>query len=590
VDYSSLLEMFFRVAKRHPTETALAAKADGRYQQHSYAAVEAQVRRLGAALVHLGVQAGDRVALMSENRPEWALTDLATYAAGGVVVPLYSTLPPPQVEYILRDSGACVFVVSGKERIESALALRGRLPNLRHIIAIGEDAPEGTIALDSLLAQPADPASEAESERRSGALNRDVLATIVYTSGTTGEPKGAMLTHGNILANLEGIDPVFRLDENDDFLSFLPLSHIFERTAGYYLAIRNASAIYYAESVFTVAKNLEEVRPTIMMSVPRLYENIQQRILDAASKAPPLQRRLFEWALQVGYERSRCRLEQRRPDPLLLLRHALADRLVLRRIRGRVGGRIRTFVAGGAPLPCDTAEFFLALDLLVLQGYGLTETSPVLAVNHPEEPRSEGVGRPLHNLELTIAEDGEICARGASIMKGYWNKPEETAAAIDSEGWFHTGDIGRLDEKGHLHITDRKKNLIVLSTGKKVAPQPIETRLKTSPFIGEVLVLGDQHSTVGALIVPRFDAIRAHNGLANLDDRAIAAHPEVRQLLRAEIDRLSDGLAEFERVKRFAVLDREFTVESGELTPSLKPRRGVILERFASQVNSLFRS
>jgi long-chain acyl-CoA synthetase len=585
--HQSLIESFLRTADRHRNRVALAAKVDGEYRPSTYAETAERVRRLGAHLIGMGVQPGDRVALFSDNRPEWAISDLGTLAAGAVLVPLYATLPAPQVEYILRDSGARVLIVTGQKRLEIALSVRANLPDLEQIIVIDAPAPEGTHAFEALLEEDA-PEYRAESERRVAALGEADLATIVYTSGTTGEPKGAMLTHGNLLCNVGAMRAVLSLTPSDIFLSFLPLSHIFERSCGSYLPLTTGAAVYYAESLFTVAKNLEEVRPTIMMSVPRLYENMRHRILEAASKAKPAQRVLLHWALRVGHERTRCRLERRFAGPGLRLRHAIAERLVLRKLRQRMGGRIRFFISGGAPLPPDACEFFFDLGLVLLQGYGLTETSPVVAVNRPADPRPYGIGPALDNLEVKIADDGELLVRGPSVMQGYWKKPEETQAAIDAEGWFHTGDIARMDPDGHLHITDRKKNLIVLSTGKKVAPQPIEGRLSTSPFIGDVLLLGDRRSTIGALVVPCFDALREQDGLAGLENAELAASPVVRQLIRAEIDRLSDGLAEFERIKRFAVLDREFSLDAGEITPTLKPRRDVIMEHFAPQVQSIF--
>ena len=588
MQYPSLVTMFLGTAARYPDRTALAARAGGEYQTATYAATAESVRRLGASLVRLGVRPGDRVALFSENRPEWALADLAAYTAGAIIVPLYATLPGPQAEYILADSGASMLVVAGEKQTAIAQALQPRLPGIRHIIAAGAPAPEGMHAFDALAAE--EPAAEetAECDRRVAALTRDDIATIVYTSGTTGDPKGALLSHGNILANLEGAARVLNIMPDDIFLSFLPLSHIFERMAGYYLALRNGAAIYYAESIFTVARDLETVRPTLLMSVPRLYENMQQRILDAAAKAPPKQRRLIDWALRTGHERSRCRLEHRPLPPALRAQHALADRLVLRKVRARTGGRLRVCVSGGAPLPPETAEFLFSLGICVIQGYGLTETSPVIAVNLPEDPRPDTVGPPMHNVEVKIAADGEICTRGPAVFHGYWKKPEETAASLDNDGWFHTGDIGEMTADGHVRITDRKKNLLVLSNGKKVAPQPIETALKSSPLIADVVLLGDRRTAVGALIVPDFDAVRARDGLADLDNETLATHPEVRRFVREEIDRLTGHLAEFERIKRFALLPREFRIDSGEITPTLKPRRQVILEHFAPQVRSVY--
>jgi long-chain acyl-CoA synthetase len=325
-----------------------------------------------------------------------------------------------------------------------------------------------------------------------------------------------------------------------------------------------------------------------MMSVPRLYENLQKRILDAAAKAPPLQRRLFHWALAAGSAYSERRRAGQRVPPWLALRHALADRLVLQKVRARTGGRIRFFISGGAALPADTAQFLFALGYSVLQGYGLTETSPVVSVNRPEAPRLDTIGLPLPGVQVRLEPDGEICVKGPTVMKGYWGEPEETAAVMDADGWFHTGDVGEMTPEGHLRITDRKKNILVLSSGKNVAPQPIEARLKASPYIAEVVLLGDRRPTVGALIVPNFDALRAREGMAERNNADLAADPEVRQLIRNEIDRLSEDLAEFEQVKRFVLLDRELTLEAGEMTPTLKTRRAVILQHFADAVRQLY--
>jgi long-chain acyl-CoA synthetase len=592
----TICQAFQETAARLPDHPALMHKEAGRYLSRTYAELAEQVRDFALGLAALGVAPGDRVALLLANRPEWAVADLATLSLGAVTTPLYPTLPPSQVQYMLADAAVSVLILEDEKQWQKIEPIRETLPALRHVLMVeprpAEAAEAGVLAFADVLAMGrASGETAAEFERRWRAVKPEDLASIIYTSGTTGEPKGAMLTHWNFMSNVLGAAKLIDLGADDLFLSFLPLSHVFERMGGYYFPISVGATIAYAESVFAVQQNMVEVRPTIMTSVPRLYESMQARILDTIAKAPPRRQRLFHWALGVGRTAAARRREEQLVGPLLALQFAVADRLVFRKIRERTGGRIRYFISGGAPLPRATAEFFAAVGLTILEGYGLTETSPVIAVNRPGRVRLGTVGELLPGVEVKIAPDGEILTRGPHVMRGYFHKPEDTREAIDPEGWFHTGDIGELDEAGYLRITDRKKDIIVLANGKNVSPQPIEAALKSSPYIQEAVLIGDKQPTVTALIVPAFDRLRAHareNSLPT-EPKALVQHPETRRLIKGEIDRHSTHLADFERIKRFTMLDHEFSIDGGELTPTLKLKRRVIAEKYADQIAAMSR-
>jgi long-chain acyl-CoA synthetase len=571
-------------------------KQGGSYHSRSYRELAREVRDFSLGLAALKIRAGDRVAILSGNRPEWAIADLATLSVGGVTTPLYITLPSSQVQYILTDAEAVAIIVEDEKQWRKIEAAREALPALRHVIMIeprpAEAAAAGVLAFDDVMGMgQATGASEAAFEARWHAVQPDDLASLIYTSGTTGEPKGAMLTHFNFMSNALCVAEVIDVRPDDLFLSFLPLSHVFERLAGHYFPLSVGAAIAYAESVFTVQNNMVEVRPTVMTSVPRLYESMQSRILDTVAKAPPLRQKLFHWALGVGRTAAACRREHRAIGPLLVLQLALAERLVFEKIRERTGGRIRYFVSGGAPLPPATAEFFQAVGLNVIEGYGLTETSPVISFNPPGGVRPGTVGKAIPGVEVKIAPDGEILTRGPHVMRGYYNKPDATREAIDPDGWFHTGDIGELSADGYLRITDRKKDIIVLANGKNVAPQPIEAALKASPYIEEIVLIGDKQPTITAVVVPAYDRLKAFAREHGLPDKpeALAQDPEVRKLLKKEIDRLSGHLADFERIKRFALLERGFSIEGGELTPTLKVKRRVIAEKYADVIGGMQR-
>ena len=588
-------EMFQRTASRLGEKTALLGKVSGNYQPTSYRQLAREVRDFALGLHSLEVRPGDRVAILSENRPEWAISDLAITSMGAVNVPLYSTLPPAQVQYVLGNAEAKIVICSSVKQLEKVLEVWDQLPDLQRAVLIDEadDQPEKVLSFNEVLCRGSrSENAEAKYAELTQTVKPQDLCSIIYTSGTTGQPKGALLTHDNFISNVQAVAERFDAHEEDVFLSFLPLSHVFERLVGHYFPLYVGATIAYAESVFTVQSDMAEIHPTVMSSVPRLYESIQSRILDRARRLPSRRRKIFEWALQVAERRNLGRVQGGRSAGLLTeLQYQLADRLVLRKLRDVMGGRLRLQITGGAPLPLDTATFFSAIGMNVLEGYGLTETSPVICANKPGDVRFGTVGPPLRGIQVKIAEDGEILSRGPHIMQGYHGMPEATAEAIDADGWFHTGDIGELDEANRLRITGRKKDIIVLANGKNVAPQPIEGALKASPFIAEIALYGDRHPTIVALVVPAFDHLRAWAREQELDFKGtedLVSRREVRDLFKAEMEARSEGLADFERVRRFCVLPREFSMQEGELTPTLKLRRQVVREHFASEIEKLF--
>ena len=595
MDKMTINEMLANSIRHYGSKVALSSKIDGSYQDISYAELGERAENFALGLVELGMERGDRVVLLSENRPEWAITDLAIIAAGGVNVPMFPTLTPAQVEYIVKDSGAKIVCVSNENQLKKIEAFRENVSHLERVIvfdATKSDTDGQDLSFEEVceLGKKLENGTQIYQEAREAA-NPDDLVTIIYTSGTTGDPKGAMLTHHNFMFNASACVELIGISQEDVLLSFLPLSHVFERMAGHYLPLTCGSTIAYAESPFTVAKNLGEVRPTVMASVPRLYETMHERILRAVKEGSPVKQKIFGWGVETGKKVSQAIQAHKEPSFLLKLKMGLANKLVFGKILARVGGRLRFFVSGGAALPQSIAEFFHAAGILILEGYGLTETSPVISVNCPNAWKFGTVGKPIPGVEVKIAEDGEILSRGPHIMKGYYNRPEDTSEAIGPDGWFRTGDIGLFDEDGFLKITDRKKNILVLSNGKNVAPQPIESQLVRSDYISQVMLIGDGQKSVAALVVPNFDALGEYGkeqGLDTGNNATLVETKEVRQLIRGEINRLVVDFADFERPRMFAVLSREFTQEEDEMTPTLKLKRQVILDHFSGEINAIY--
>jgi len=588
----TLSQLFEHTCRTYRKDNLLMSRREGRYVPISTDEFKARVRALSAGLRELGLLPGDKVVIFSENRPEWVMTDFAVLCAGGVTVPIYTSLMPEQVKYIINDSDAKMVVCSNRELWLKVEAVRRELPQVRYSIMIDEEAPSGVMTLGEVMgrgktAAAADPSA---FDTLAGAIKPDDLASIIYTSGTTGTPKGVMLTHGNFVSNSKALDAVTDFVHTDTILSFLPLSHVLERMTTFSFLYKGAS-IAYAESVDTVAENLTEVRPTIMISVPRLFDKIYARVMDNVLTQSPLKRRIFFWALRVG-KKYGAKMIRKEPIPAgLAAQRNLAAKLVFSKIVEKTGGRVKFFVSGGAPLSKDVAEFFYALGITILEGYGLTETSPVLTCNTFPKLRFGTVGQPVPGVDIKIAPDGEILARGPNVMKGYYKKEAETREVM-VDGWFHTGDIGYVDPDGFLVITDRKKDLIITAGGKNVAPQPIENLIKTNPYILNAVVVGGARKFISALVVPDFDKLEAYaraNGVPFRDRAELCAKDEIRDFMLAEVNRATPDLASYERVKKIAILDHDFELEAGEMTPTLKVKRSFVEAKYKPVIDLLYK-
>jgi len=592
----TLADLLFHVQGRHPKPELVGRCREGGVDWLSTAVFFERVRDVSLGLEEMDLQPGERVVIMSETRPEWIVADLAILAAGGVTVPIYPTLSAHQAQYIVQDCGARYAFVSTREQAEKLQRVRDMLPTLEAMILFeSAGAPTGSlITMDEVAARGhahlvAEWGAARAFKERARRIRSGDLATIIYTSGTTGEPKGVMLTHANIMANVRSCMDVLPMSPADLALSFLPLSHAFERTNAY-VCLANGVSIACAERMDTLPRDLLTARPTIMTGVPRVYEKFHARVLEGVAQQPAVRRAMFQWAKALGERRARGLQDGR--DRRSGLLYSFAERLVYSKVRARLGGRLNYLVSGSAALPKHIGEFFYAIGIPIVEGYGLTETAPVLTVNPIDAPRFGSVGKAIPEVEIRIAPDGEILARGPNIMVGYYNKPEATQAVLDQDGWFRTGDVGFLDADGYLYITDRKKDLIVTSGGKKVAPQPIETRMKSHPLVGECVLIGERRKYPALLIVPDFGALerRLHElGRPALEDRdALVARPDVLALYQELVDSLNRDLAQYERIKKIALLPREFDIVSGELTPTLKVRRRTIEDTWRAVIERLY--
>ncbi len=569
MDIQQLPGLLYQNVRIRPNREALYAKVGGRYQPLTYVQVYDQVRSFAFGLQDLGLKRGERVALLCKNRPEWVVADLAVMALGAVVVPIYPTLTPPEIDYIMQDCAAKIAIVETANYI----------PKAETVIVIEKSSH---LRFSDLLKNKG---SEKEFLDTMQSVTRDDLASIVYTSGTTGNPKGVMLTHGNFLSNVEDVLQVLPLTDQEVVLSFLPLSHVFERTAGYYSLLAIGGKVYYAENMDTVGDNIRECKPTVVVSVPRLYEKIQARILDGLHG---LKKPIFYWALKVGQR-------QRKSNHRTVwekLEYWFAKKLVINKVQARTGGRLRFFVSGGAPLGRELGRFFENLGLLIIEGYGLTEAAPIICCNRLDSYKMGTIGLPLPSQTIKLAEDGELLVKGPNIMKGYLNQETATKEAIDTEGWLHTGDIATIDSDGFVSIVDRKKEIIVLSNGKKVPPQVIERVLTTSKFISQVVAIGEKRNYLTALIVPhivRLKKVAAKKGIKFGNDAELLKNPGVIEFYGQLVSQKLTDFANFEKVKKFVLLDHELSHETGELTPSLKPRRKIISEKFADQIEKMYK-
>ncbi|HYU51952.1 MAG TPA: long-chain fatty acid--CoA ligase [Gemmatimonadaceae bacterium] len=589
----TLNQLFFDAVSKFNRPDALQVKIGGAYRPISHREVADRVRHAARGLSSLGVRRADRVAILSENRPEWAIADFACLTAGLTDVPIYPTLPPDQIAYILKDSAAVAIFVSTRAQAEKIREIRSQLPALKTVIGFDEIPDLTNMSLAELEKRgTAGDNKESIAAYREDALRikPDDIATIIYTSGTTGEPKGVMLSHDNIFSNVAASRTKIPFEGEDTALSFLPLSHIFERMGGHYLMFATGTSIAYAESIDTVPVNLQEVRPTIVLSVPRLYEKMYARILETALTGGFLKRKIFFWARGVAERWANEKLAGREPAGMLAKQYALAQKLVFSKLKARTGGRLRYFVSGGAPLSPEINKFFYAAGLVILEGYGLTETSPVIAVNTPKDFRIGTVGKLIEGAEVKIAADGEILTRGPHVMKGYYNKPEATREAIEPDGWFHTGDIGELQD-GFLAITDRKKDIIVTAGGKNIAPQPLENKVKTNKYVAQAVMLGDKRKFPSMLVVPNFDQLEKWAMKRNIiwTDRAqLLRMPTIQAKMEKEVNKELAGAAHFEIPKKIGLLEHDFTIERGELTPTQKVKRRAIDKRYKAMIDAMY--
>jgi long-chain acyl-CoA synthetase len=592
----TVTQIFFDATSKHRRPDALRHKHDGAWKSISTDTIVERVRRISLGLAALGIPRGARVGILSENRPEWLISDYAILTAGMTDVPVYPTLPAEQIPYIMNDSGAVAIFVSTAAQAEKLGRVRAEMPAIKHVISFVSPCPPGANMTFEELEQlgAREDSAEAAAKWKADALavSPDDLATLIYTSGTTGEPKGVMLTHDNLWSNCQACLGALRVSEEDLALSFLPLSHIFERQGDYFLFYCGAS-IAYAESIDTVPFNMAEVRPTMMMSVPRLYEKIYARILENALAGSAIKKNIFFWARGVADRWATEKLAGRTPSGMLAFQYGLAQKLVFSKLKERVGGRLRFFCSGGAPLAPEINKFFFASGLTILEGYGLTETSPVMTVTTFDQFRIGSVGKAIAGVEIVIAADGEILTRGPHVMKGYYNKPEATAEAIDADGWFHTGDIGVIED-GFLRITDRKKDIIVTAGGKNIAPQPIENLLKTNKYVSQLVMIGDKRKFPIVLVVPNFDQLEkwaARKNIVWASRAQLLAMPTVQAKMQRELleEHLKGhGLASFETPKKVVLLEQEFTIEGGELTPKLSIKRRVIDQKYKAVIDAAY--
>ena len=580
-------DIFFLVATSSQPRAVLYMDAAGKWQAFSGMQMYQRVRTFAEALGRWGIQKGDRIAILGENRWEWAVADFAALAIGAVDVPIYPTLTAEQIGVLLADSGARVAVVSSRQQYDKVATVRSQTA-IEKIVVMDDEGVADAVLLSSLLKD-----ADSRGTERDAAFDRaayDVapndLATLIYTSGTTGEPKGVMLTHGNIASNVNYSLAGFDIAQQDACISFLPLSHITARHLDYAIYTKQAT-VAYCPSFEKLPAALKEIRPTVLVAVPRVFEKVRQEAERQASLSGA-KKRIFGWAVKTGQKHREDILQGKAPTGL---GWKLANKLVFSKIQQGFGGRVRYYIAGGAPLGMDTASWFAGMGIRILEGYGLTETSPVLAINTTAAYRIGSVGKPLPNVECSIAEDGELLVRGPNVFPGYWHKPGETAEAFDAEHWFRTGDIGRIDDDGFLYITDRKKELLKTSGGKLVAPQPIENKLKAFLFVGQAAVVGDKHKFLSALISPNFVALEEwakQQGISAPTRRELVADAKVVARYQSIVDEVNGGLAQFETMKRFRVVPEEWSLADGELTPSLKLKRRIINQKYADEIAAFY--
>ena len=587
LDLKTINDILFTIASSNRDRVMVFENAAGQWESISTTQMYQRVRALGEAFVSWEIVKGDRIALLSENRWEWAITDFAVLAIGAVDVPIYPTLTAGQISELLIDSGCRIAVVSTQAQYEKVAAIRHQT-RLEHIVLMDNHKLPGAELFSSLMenAESIGKQRDPAFDRRAYDVQPSDLATIIYTSGTTGEPKGVVLTHGNIASNVSVSTDPFGFDNSDSWISFLPLSHITARHLDYALSCRGAT-VAYCSNFERLPETMISFKPTVFVAVPRVYEKIRQEVERRAALSP-MKAKMLHWALKTGKGSREAILRGAVPGSLLW---KLANAIVFKKVKDAFGGKVRFYVSGGAPLGLDTAEWFADAGIRILEGYGLTETSPLIGVNTPLDYRIGSVGKTVPNIECRVAEDGELLVRGPSVFIGYWQKPQSTAEAFDEDRWFRTGDIAHFDADGFLYVTDRKKELLKTSGGKLIAPQPIENKLKANMLVAHAALVGDRHKFASVLIAPNFAVLEEWakaNGIESENWKQLVAHPKVLERYQAVIDEVNSTLANFETIKRFQLVAEEWTIYSGEMTPSLKLKRRVIAERYASQIAAFY--
>ena len=596
IPYQSIPEAIKNSAKKYATQPAVSYKKDGKFVSLTYDSLYQRVLMAARGLRKAGLKPGGRVAILSENRTGWAIADLGAQAARGITVPIYATNTADQVAYVINHSGAEIIFISNRLQYEKLLAVRDKIPTVRHIFSFERFLGKPELPVYSLyqlseISHPLTPEEQQSIEADIAQIGHDDLITIIYTSGTTGVPKGVMLTQANMLFNAHcAVQKLGGIQNLETFISFLPLSHVLERSAGYHAALMNGCHIAFAESVEKVVENIVEIRPTMMVSVPRLFEKIYSRIYESVHLMNPLKRRLFHKAVEIGREYVYCKYVHQKKTGMLGVKYRLADRLVFKKIRARFGGRLRLCICGGAPLDKTINEFMWIIGITTCEGYGLTETSPAVTLNSFEGIRFGSVGRLLDQTEAKLASDGELLIKGPQVMRGYYEDPEATADVL-VDGWLSTGDIARIDDEGYVYIVDRKKEIIVTAGGKNIAPHPIENELKLDKYISQAFVFGDRMPYLVALVTPALERLidLAHQENLNyFDMEDLVTNDKVHELFKQRIATVNAKLPPYETIKKFVILPRDFSVEGGELTPTLKLKRKVIIEKYQDKINSLY--
>jgi len=598
MNFKTIPEMFNKVCDRFgDTKAAFKHKQDGKFIDVNHQEFRNTVECFALGLLNLGLRRGDRIGIVSENRLEWAIADYAIACLGCISVPIFPTLTAKQEEYIFTNCEVSAIVVSNQFQLNKVMEFKENLSSLRQVLVMNENFESKDVATKSVQAiiesgreiKPSSERSRIISEKIAKILPDDIL-TLIYTSGTTGNPKGVMLTHRNIITNIKDSIEIVEFNETDELLSFLPWCHSYERTSGYYTGFNVGATIAIAESIESVGTNIQEIKPTLMTTVPKLLETMNKKIILNISKESAAKQKLFYWSVDIG--RRYVRAIQAGKLPMgLKTKQKLADKLVFSKIRDKTGGRLKKFVSGGAALSPDVCEFFLAIGIIVLEGYGLTEASPVVSVNTINDIEVGTIGKPLPSVEVKFAKDGELLCRGPNVMKGYWRDENATHKAIDEDGWLYTGDIGEWSARGNIKITDRKKHIIVNSGGKNIAPQPIENLLSQSIFINHVVIIGDNRDFVSALITPDFDQLKIlaeSMKISYNNETELIANEFIVKAMKKDIDRLQQDLAKYERVRKFSLLSQPFSVENGELTPKMSIKRHVVERKYSDLIEQMY--